>query len=166
MSTDRHRAEGPRRVDCRVITVSDTRGADDDPSGDAIAGLLVAAGHTLVGRAWCRDDADAIRAELDAATDCAAVVLTGGTGLTARDITWSTVADYCDEPLPAFATLFTQLSYEQVGSAAMLSRAVAGIRRDPGRLIFALPGSARACRLAVEALIAPELGHLAGHLAR
>lgn len=166
MSTEQHRAEGPVSVTCRIITVSDTRGTRDDPSGDAIKALLLAAGHELRGRAWCVDDPAAIRDELDIAADCDVTVLTGGTGLTARDVTWRTVADYCDEPLPAFATLFTQLSYTQVGSAALLSRAVAGICRDPQRIIFALPGSSRACQLAVESLIAPELGHLVGHLSR
>ena len=166
MSTEQHRAAGPSSVTCRVITVSDTRGIHDDPSGDAIEAILQAAGHEVKGRAWCVDEAAAVRAELNASADCDVIVMTGGTGLTARDITWSTVEAYCDEPLPAFATLFTQLSYAQVGSAALLSRAVAGICRNPQRIIFALPGSSRACTLAVESLIAPELGHLVGHLAR
>ncbi len=166
MSTEQHKTQAARSLNCRVITVSDTRGADDDPSGDAISRLLESAGHQVVSRDWVADDQRLIRDALAVAPEIPVVVLTGGTGLTARDVTWKTVNEFCDEPLPAFAALFTQLSYAQVGAAAVLSRAVAGVCRNPERVIFALPGSRKACELAVEQIIAPEAGHILSHLAK
>ena len=166
MGVEAHRAAGAERIRCAVITVSDTRGENDDPSGDLITGRLEAVGHDVVGRLWVRDEPEEILAALKRFENVAAVLLTGGTGTTDRDRTWAVVQEYCDEPLPAFATLFTQLSYAQVGPAAMLSRACAGICRDPNRVVFALPGSKKACELALDELIIPEIGHLIGHLAR
>lgn len=164
MSREGHKSVAPKTLDCRVITVSDTRGSEEDPSGDAISEILQEFGHRVVHRDWVVDDARAITAALDAQTEVPVVVLTGGTGLTARDITWSTVESYCAEPLPAFAMLFAQLSFAQVGPAAVLSRATAGICRNPERVIFALPGSRRGCELAVREIIAPEIGHVVSHL--
>ena len=166
MGAHEHRQQGAKAVHCGVITVSDTWGSEDDPSGDLIIQGLEQAGHTIDSRCWVRDEPDQIREALDNFVNSQAVILTGGTGTTDRDVTWRVVSDYCDEPLPAFAQLFTQLSFAQVGAAAMLSRACAGVCRDPNRVIFALPGSAKACQLAMEELIIPELGHLVGHLKR
>ena len=164
MSVEEHRKASPKQLDCWVITCSDTRGSKEDLSGDLIVERLKEAGHTVLGRDWVKDEPADILKALEAVSDARAIFLTGGTGLTKRDITWRTVEDYCDEPLPAFAFLFAQLSYKQVGSAAVLSRATAGIKRDKGQLIAALPGSSKACALAVDEILIPELAHIVGHM--
>ena len=164
MSVEEHRKASPKQVDCWVITVSDTRGSREDISGDLIVEKIEAAGHSVMGRSWTRDEPEEIRNALDEVADARAIFLTGGTGLTKRDITWQVVEAYCDEPLPAFAVLFTQLSYNQVGSAAVLSRATAGIKRNRGQFIAALPGSRKACALAIDDILIPELAHIVGHL--
>ena len=164
MAVDQHRHVGCKSIQATIITVSDTRGSENDPSGDLIAELLVGAGHQVLRRLWVLDDMDAIRLALVQSDDSQVCILTGGTGTTDRDVTWRVVEDYCDEPLPAFSMLFAQLSYAEVGAAAMLSRACAGICRVPNRVVFALPGSEKACRLAVEKLLLPEISHLIGHL--
>ncbi|MBL1140860.1 MAG: molybdenum cofactor biosynthesis protein MoaB [Proteobacteria bacterium] len=164
MSVEEHRKTSPKHVDCWVITVSDTRGSKEDKSGDLIVEKLETAGHCIKGRNWVKDEDEEIHKALDDVIDARAIFLTGGTGLTRRDITWKVIESYCDEPLPAFAVIFAQLSYQQVGSAAVLSRAIAGIKRSRGQLIVALPGSSRACALAVDEILIPELAHLVGHL--
>ncbi len=164
MSVEEHRKASPKQVDCWVITASDTRGSKEDISGDMIVEKLEAAGHSIKGRSWVKDEPEDIRKALEEVNNASAIFLTGGTGLTRRDISWQVVEAYCDEPLPAFAVLFAQLSYEQVGSAAVLSRATAGIKRNRAQLIVALPGSSKACALAVDDILIPELAHITGHL--
>lgn len=164
MSVEEHRKASPKQIDCWVITASDTRGSKEDLSGDLIVEKLKEAGHPVLGRDWVKDEPADIRKALEAVEGARAIFLTGGTGLTKRDITWRVVEEYCDEPLPAFAILFAQLSYNQVGSAAVLSRATAGINRDKGQLIAALPGSSKACALAVDDILLPELAHIVGHM--
>ena len=164
MSVEEHRKASPKQVDCWIITVSDTRGSKEDISGDMIVEKLEAAGHCIKGRNWVKDEPEDIRKALDEVINARAIFLTGGTGLTKRDITWQVVEAYCDEPLPAFTILFTQLSYNQVGSASVLSRATAGIKRNRSQLIVALPGSSKACALAVDDILLPELAHIVGHL--
>jgi molybdenum cofactor biosynthesis protein B len=166
MGVEQHRHTGRKSVRFKIITVSDTRGSDNDPSGDLIAEQLVSAGHQILGRQWVPDEIDDIRAALVQSGEAQAIILTGGTGTTDRDVTWRVVQDFCDEPLPAFSILFAQLSYAEVGAAAMLSRACAGVCRAPNRVVFALPGSKKACRLALEKLLIPEISHLIGHLQR
>ncbi len=164
MSVEEHRKTSPKQVDCWVITASDTRGSKEDISGDMIVEKLETAGHVVKGRSWVKDEPEEIRKALVEVNNANAIFLTGGTGLTRRDITWEVVDAYCDESLPAFAVLFAQLSYQQVGSAAVLSRATAGIKRDRGQLIVALPGSSKACALAADDILIPELAHIVGHL--
>lgn len=151
-------------VACGVITASDTRTADDDVSGDLAARLLEEAGHRVVHRTIVADDPAAIRAALSDmdGQGVRAAVITGGTGIAPRDRTYEAVAEIIERELPGFGELFRSLSYAEIGSAAMLSRAVAGIR---GRmLIAALPGSPDAVRLGLERLLVPELGHVIGLL--
>ena len=164
MSVEEHRKAGPKHVDCWVITASDSRGSKEDLSGALIVDKLTQAGHHVCGRDWVKDEPEAIHHALKAVEGARVIFITGGTGLTQRDITWRVVDNYCDEPLPAFAILFTQLSYQQVGSAAVLSRATAGIKRDKGQLIVALPGSSKACTLAIDEILIPELAHIVGHM--
>ena len=157
-----HRREARRAVPTWVITVSDTRTAETDTGGQLLAELLERGGHPVVGREIARDEPAAITAALDAALardGVGAVLLTGGTGVAPRDVTPETVEPRLERVIPGFGELFRMLSYEEIGSAALLSRAVGGIAE--GRVVLALPGSRGAIRLAMEKLVLPELGHLA-----
>jgi molybdenum cofactor biosynthesis protein B len=156
-----HRHGARQKVSAVVITVSDTRTISDDTGGALLAELLEAAGHKVVERCIVRDEVDAIRAAIDAAVmrdDVHAVLLTGGTGIAVRDVTPEALEPILDRVIPGFGELFRMLSYQQIGSAALLSRAIAGTAR--GRIVAALPGSRAAIRLAVEKLLLPELPHL------
>jgi molybdenum cofactor biosynthesis protein B len=158
---------GARVVNVHVVTVSTSRSASTDVSGPLLQELIVGAGHAVAGTSLVADDPDAIGAALDTLLGDArvdAVVLTGGTGVSARDCTPVVVRARLDRELPGFGELFRMLSWEQVGAAAMLSTAVGGIAA--GRPVFALPGSPKACRLAMEKLILPSLGHLVGELGK
>jgi molybdenum cofactor biosynthesis protein B len=167
MGAEDHRATAPASVRCFTLTISDTRTAETDTSGRAIAELATAAGHEIVGHAIVRDDPAAVRRVLYeqlAGGDARVIITTGGTGITSRDSTYEAIAGLLEKRLDGFGELFRMLSYEQVGAAAMLSRACAGTAR--GRAIFALPGSEPAVRLAMTKLILPELGHVVRELSR
>ena len=156
-----HKAAAPVRVGCYVITVSDTRTEDTDTGGRAIIELLTAAGQEIVGRTIVKDDAELLRDAIGrqlANPAVQAIITTGGTGITSRDCTYEAVNAMLWKRLDGFGELFRMLSYQQIGAAAMMSRAVAGT--IAGRVIVALPGSEAAVRLAIEKLILPELGHL------
>ena len=158
---EQHKAGAPHCVRVAIVTVSDTRTLETDASGAAIEALVQEAGHRVVRREVVLDDAAAIAAVMEpslASGDIEAVVLTGGTGVGPRDVTVEAVSPLLDKALPGFGELFRMLSYEEVGSAALLSRATAGVAR--GKVVFALPGSVRAARLAMIRLVLPELGHL------
>jgi molybdenum cofactor biosynthesis protein B len=145
-----------------VVTVSDTRTEETDTGGGAIIDLLSAAGHVVVGRAIVQDDAAVVREAVErqlAAEGVDAIITTGGTGITSRDITCEAIAGLIEKELHGFGELFRMLSYRQVGAAAMMSRAVAGLARG-GCIVIALPGSEAGVRLAMEELVIPELGHL------
>jgi molybdenum cofactor biosynthesis protein B len=150
-----------------VVTLSDTRTAETDTSGRRIAELLGQAGHVVTGPTIVKDDRPAIEETIDGLLDrddLDAIVSNGGTGIARRDNTVPVVQARLDLPLPGFGELFRMLSWEQVGSAAMLSRAVGGVAR--GKLLFALPGSTQAVELAMTKLILPELRHLVRELRR
>ncbi len=156
-----HRATAPKTVGCFVLTVSDTKTPETDTSGAVIRELLTAAGHRVSGSAIVRDEpAQVARIVRDACArdDVQAVVLTGGTGITSRDSTYEAVEALLDKRLPGFGELFRMLSFQEIGAAAMLSRAQLGIHAR--RIVVSLPGSPNACRLALERLLIPELGHL------
>jgi molybdenum cofactor biosynthesis protein B len=158
-----HRRAAPARVPTAVLTVSDTRSVETDAGGALVAELLAAAGHPLVSRSLVRDDAEAIRGAALAALaqpEVRALIVTGGTGVAPRDVTPDALEPLFERALPGFGELFRMLSFAEIGSAALLSRACAGLRG--GRVVFVLPGSRGALRLAMERLILPELGHLAG----
>lgn len=152
-------------MSCFVVTISDTRTESNDTSGDAIVELLEAGGHELAGRRLVRDDPPAVREAVAAGAASAAVVITtGGTGITSRDSTYEAIAALLEKRLDGFGELFRMLSYQEVGSAAMMSRACAGtIGRS---VVFALPGSENAVRLAMTKLILPEMGHIVRELRR
>lgn len=161
-----HRAAGRPTVRCMVITVSDTRTLENDTSGATALERLAEAGHEVVRREIVTDDRDSIInlvREAITAEDIHAVVLTGGTGIGPRDVTHEAVQGLLEKPLDGFGELFRALSYEEIGSAAMLSRATGGTAGKTA--IFALPGSTKAVRLGIDRLIGPELGHIMGLLA-
>ncbi len=160
MGHEEHRKEAPRQVRLFVLTASDTRGEAEDESGRFLREAAVAAGHALAGYAVVKDDPDAIRGALRAAADAGAeaIVVNGGTGIAGRDRTYEAVAGLLEKRIDGFGELFRMLSFQEIGSAAMMSRAVAGTWG--GRVIFSVPGSRAAVRLAWERLIAPELGHV------
>ena len=161
MSQEEHKARAPLAVRCFIVTVSDTRTQDTDTSGRAIAELLAASGHVVAGRAIVKDDADLVRGMLErqlANAEVQAIITTGGTGITPRDNTYEVVSGLLQKRLDGFGELFRMLSFEQIGPAAMMSRACAGIAA--GHIIVSLPGSEAAVRLAMERLLIPELGHL------
>ena len=167
MSHQEHRARGPVAVGCFVLTVSDTRTIETDSSGRAIREFLERAGHQVTGFAIVRDEPAQVTASVkqwltDAATRV--IITTGGTGITARDGTFEAVDALFEKRLDGFGELFRMLSYDDVGSAAMLSRACAGTIGSAA--IFALPGSERAVKLAMEKLILPEIGHIVRELNR
>lgn len=149
-------------VPVAVITVSDSRTLETDTGGALVAEFLSGAGHPVVSREIVRDEADEIRKALQAAvaSDAVrAVIFTGGTGVAPRDVTPDSIEPQLDRVVPGFGELFRMLSYEDIGSAALLSRALAGLLS--GRVVFVLPGSRGAVRLAMEKLVLPEIGHLA-----
>jgi len=161
MSQEEHKAQAPRTVRCFIVTVSDTRTEATDTSGRAIADLLTAAGHVVAGRAIVKDDAEMVRGTLErqlAIADVQAIITTGGTGVTPRDSPYEAVPSLLQKRLDGFGELFRMLSFQQIGPAAMMSRACAGI--VAGHVVVSLPGSEAAVRLALERLLIPELGHL------
>ncbi len=162
-----HRQAAPARVPTAVVTVSDTRSLETDTGGALVAELLEGAGHPVAGRQIVRDEpAEIARAveETTRSADIQAVIVTGGTGVAPRDVTPDTVEPLLDRVVPGFGELFRMLSYEDIGSAALLSRALAGLRA--GRVVFVVPGSRGAVRLALEKLILPEIGHLVAEAAK
>ena len=158
-----HRRAAPARVPTAVVSVSDTRSLETDSAGARVVELLEQGGHPVVGRRIVRDEPGEIAAalrELVARDDVRAVIFTGGTGVAPRDVTPDTVAPLLDRVIPGFGELFRLLSYQEIGSAALPSRALAGLAS--GRVVFVLPGSRSAVALAMERLLLPELAHLAG----
>jgi molybdenum cofactor biosynthesis protein B len=158
-----HRRDAPDQVASAVITVSDTRTLETDTGGALVVQHLEGAGHPVASREIVADEPEqivlAVTRSLEA-SGVRAVILTGGTGVAPRDVTPDSVEPLLDRIVPGFGELFRQLSYADIGSAAILSRAVAGLAR--GRVVFVIPGSRGAVGLAMEKLILPEIGHLAG----
>ena len=162
LSVQEHRSEGPPSVRCGVVTVSDTRTLETDKGGRLIVDLLTAAGHRAPARHLVPDEPRQIAALLSALAardDVDAILLTGGTGIGSRDQTFETVSGLLTKTLPGYGELFRMLSYEQVGAAAMLSRAIGGVMGH-GKILLTMPGSPNAVQLAMDRLIVPELGHL------
>jgi molybdenum cofactor biosynthesis protein B len=165
VASDLHRSDAPSTIRYYVLTISDTRTAASDTSGNAIVEVLAARGHVLSGRQIVRDDPALVRTAIQQQQHYADVIITtGGTGITSRDSTYEAIASMLQKRLDGFGELFRMLSYEEIGSAAMMSRACAG---TIGRTaVFSLPGSEAAVRLAVSKLIAPEIGHVVRELRR
>lgn len=149
------------KVNCAVITVSDTRTEETDRSGQLIKELLTEAGHLVTAYAILKDEPALIQAKLEELSVCSDVdflIFNGGTGIAPRDTTYDALAGLLEKILPGFGELFRWLSYQEIGSRAMASRAIAGVYKH--KIVFSIPGSSGAVKLAVEKLILPELIHL------
>lgn len=159
MGLSDHRRSAVDVVRCAVVTVSDTRTEASDASGRAIVELLEEAGHLVESKAIVRDEPEQVRTIVGAHLGrLDAVITTGGTGIASRDTTCDALEQLLHKQLDGFGELFRALSYGEIGSAAMLSRATAGVAH--GTVVFVLPGSEKAVRLAMTKLIVPELGHV------
>jgi molybdopterin adenylyltransferase len=161
MSVEQHRTQGKRAVACAIVTVSDTRTVDTDTSGALTRDLLEQGGHVVVRRTILPDDPERVRAHVAALVteaDVDAVLVNGGTGLAPRDTTYEAIVGLLEKRLDGFGELFRMLSYQEVGAAAMLSRAVAGVAH--GKIVVSMPGSSAAVELAMSRLVVPELGHM------
>lgn len=167
MSLERHRAAAPRAVTVQIVTLSDTRDATTDTSGAAIRRALEAAGHSVRGPRIVRESPATLATELrlllsEPGTEV--VILNGGTGIAPHDLAYDILSRLYTRPLPGFGELFRALSFAEIGAAAMLSRASAGVIGD--RIVFSIPGSQAAVQLALDKLILPELAHCVGELRR
>ena len=167
-SSSEHKSKASDRgpVSVMVVTVSDTRTTETDVSGNYLRRQLEAAGHRVHSQRIIRDEPAELEAALDeaATSDVQVVIFNGGTGVSRRDTTFDVLERKLEKTLPGFGEIFRMLSYEQVGAAAIMSRATAGVYR--GKVVISTPGSPAAVRLAWEKLIAPELEHLAWEVAR
>ena len=165
MSVAEHRKAAVTSVRCAVLTISDTRAHETDVSGRAIVELLEAAGHLVAKRQILRDEPMDVRdAVLANVGGVDAIITTGGTGITSRDSTYEALAGILEKQMDGFGELFRMLSYEEIGSAAMMTRATAGVAR--GTAIFLLPGSEHALRLGMTNLTLPDLRHVVWELRR
>lgn len=168
---EEHRDKAPRQVGetlgYALVTASDSRTPEDDESGRRMAERVEAAGERVVERLIVRDEAAPLRSAVQALLadpSVDVVVVSGGTGVSPRDVTVEAVAPLFDRALPGFGEIFRTLSYQQIGAAAMLSRATAGVAE--GRAVFLLPGSPKAVTLAMDELILPEAAHLVAQARR
>jgi molybdopterin adenylyltransferase len=160
MVSQPHPNKSPKTVNCAVITVSDTRLPETDKSGQLIQRLSIDAGHAIAYYAVIKDEPNQIREQLATigSLPIQAVIFNGGTGIAPRDTTYDALEGLLEKTLPGFGELFRYLSYQEIGSRAIASRALAGVYQH--QLIFSIPGSTGAVKLAVEKLILPELVHL------
>ncbi|MEE4365176.1 MAG: molybdenum cofactor synthesis domain-containing protein [Desulfotignum sp.] len=165
MSTIEHKKAGIKEICIAVLTVSTTRKLSDDKSGAWIKKQAKKEGHEVVIHQTVTDDTGAIQELLTHVIDKIsphAVIMTGGTGISPKDVTIEAVQPFFEKHLTAFGPLFAQLSFEEIDSAAIMSRSTAGIIKDT--VVFCIPGSIKACKLACNALIFPELGHILKHI--
>lgn len=160
-----HKSQGMTALPCVVVTCSDSRTPDSDTSGKLICHLLKEQGHAVTDYHIIKDEPAEVRKTLLQASgqeEIRVVIINGGTGISRRDTTFEAVDELLEKRLDGFGELFRYLSYKEIGSAAMLSRATAGVYGN--LVIFSIPGSQGAVRLAMERLILPEIGHVAGEL--
>lgn len=161
MSLEQHKGAAPARLRFAVITISDTRDAASDRGGPYLVERVEGAGHTVAQRVIVKDEREQIEAAVRAAVADAGVDLvltTGGTGIAPRDVTYDTLKDLFDSEIPGFGELFRMLSYQQIGAAALLSRAIGGVLA--GKVVLAMPGSPKALALAMDEIVLREAAHL------
>ena len=165
MAVEEHKAKGKRSISCFVVTVSDTRDETTDESGQLIKSMLTDEKHPLAGYRMVKDEPTEIAARLRealASEQVEAIIVNGGTGISPRDGTYEVIVGLLEKRLDGFGEIFRYLSYQEIGSAAIMSRAVAGSVH--GKVLISLPGSKGAVRLAMEKLILPELRHMVSQL--
>ena len=165
MGFKKHKANAPKKLDVGIITVSSTRSITEDKSGQWISKRVKKEGHSVVLHRVVPDETESITQTLHETIreyGAQVILLTGGTGISSKDVTIEAVRPFFKKELTAFGPLFAQLSFEQIDSAALLSRATAGVIE--ATVVFCMPGSLKACKLACKALIFPELGHLVKHI--
>ena len=165
MSTRQHKAQGPKTASVAILSVSSSRSLGTDKSGIWMRKQSAKEGHEVVAHQMVTDDADAIRMMVTKTLEAYApqiLLVTGGTGITAKDVTIEAVRPLFVKEMTSFGPIFAQLSFDEIDSAAILSRATAGIIQSSA--VFCLPGSLKACKLACNNLIFPEIGHIVGHL--
>jgi molybdenum cofactor biosynthesis protein B len=162
-----HKRVSPESITCAIITISDSRTEADDESGKLYRELLTQNGHKILAYALLKNDAAAIKQkvlDLLKMADLQVIITSGGTGLSRRDVTVETVTPLLEKRLEGFGELFRSLSYQEIGTSAILSRAVTGV--TSGKVILCLPGSLGATRLALERIILPEIGHMVREASR
>jgi molybdenum cofactor biosynthesis protein B len=167
MGYEDHKHLAPQSVTCSVIIISDSRTEKTDESGKLLTEGLTSAGHTVSSFTMLKNDSEAIREKLGDllhAHDLQVVITSGGTGVSKMDITIETVLPMLEKRLPGFGELFRQLTFQEIGTGSILSRATAGVAR--GKVIICLPGSLKAVKLALEKIILPEIGHLVREASR
>jgi len=166
MGYKEHKEKAPEKIRCAVITVSDTRTEETDTSGKLIKKMLEEKNHEITAYHIVKDEKEQIENLLKdlAATNVQAIITNGGTGVSKRDRTFEVISSLIEKKIEGFGELFRYLSYKEIGSSAMMSRAAAGVRK--GQIIIAVPGSENAVRLAMESLILPELGHMVWEINR
>jgi len=165
MGFKKHKANAPKKVNVGIIAVSSTRSMKEDKSGQWISKRAKKEGHEVVLHRVVPDETGTITETVhETISDYGAqvILVTGGTGISNKDVTIEAVRPFFKKELTAFGTLFAQLSFEQIDSAALLSRAAAGVIGST--IVFCMPGSLKACKLACKALIFPELGHIVKHI--
>jgi len=167
MGLAEHREKAPKQVVCVVITVSDTRTQENDTSGILIKKLLADRGHRVESDLIIQDDPKAVKAAILkglSKAEVQAIILNGGTGISKRDGTYEVVSGLLEKKLDGFGELFRYLSHQEIGSAAMMSRAIAGVCR--GKVVISMPGSISAVELAMTSLVLPELAHMVGEVSK
>lgn len=167
MSYREHKKAAPQSVSCAVLTISDSRTEETDESGKFLRQALVQNGHQVLTYAILKNDAGAIERkirELLNQDELQVIITSGGTGISHRDITVETVSSIIEKKLDGFGELFRSLSYQEIGTASIMSRAVAGV--VGGKIIICIPGSLGAARLAMDKVILPEIGHMVREVTR
>ncbi|MFC2005750.1 molybdenum cofactor biosynthesis protein B [Chloroflexota bacterium] len=161
MGYQEHKQKSPQSVSCAVLTISDSRTEQDDESGKLIIQKLSQNGHKIVSYAILKNEAGAISEkihELLRQEELQVIITSGGTGVSHRDITVETISSILEKKLDGFGELFRYLSYQEIGTGSVMSRAIAGVTK--GKVILCLPGSLGAANLVVDKIILPEIGHL------
>ena len=167
MSYKEHKREAPQSVSCAVITISDSRTEQDDESGKLLRQKLSQNGHRVIAYSILKDEPEAIKQrifELLGQEELQVIITSGGTGISHRDITLETISSILEKNLDGFGELFRSLSYQEIGTASIMSRAIAGVVE--GKVIICLPGSLGAVKLAMDKIILPEIGHLVREVTR
>ena len=167
MSYREHKREAPQSVNCAVLVVSDSRTEDTDESGKLLKQKLSDSGHQVIAYAILKNDSKAVKQKLNellGKDELQVIITSGGTGVSQRDVTVETVSSILEKKLDGFGELFRSLSYQEIGTASIMSRAIAGVAG--GKIVICIPGSLGAAKLAIDNIILPEIGHMVREVTR